>query len=82
MAKVAWTLGHALATCLTLEVAINSAEAGIHETSGLDLASALLQHFGKLDLAYRVRFLRGKPHGQHPLTTSENTTENTYDFFG
>ncbi|CCO33691.1 hypothetical protein BN14_07776 [Rhizoctonia solani AG-1 IB] len=53
MAKVAWTLGHALATCLTLEVAINSAEAGIHETSGLDLASALLQHFGKLDLAYR-----------------------------
>lgn len=57
VAKVAWTLGHALATCLTLEVAIYCSQAGIHKPSNFHLARALLQHLGKLDLAYRVRFL-------------------------
>lgn len=61
MTKMPWTLGHPFATRLTLEIAVNRAHTGVHQSAHLRLVGSFVHDLRMLDLCDGVGFLeRGK----------------------
>lgn len=83
MPKMPWALRHPFPTRLTLEITVNRAHAGVHQSTHLWLVSSFVHDLRVLDLCDRVRFLRvGKTWKNSTHSEVGETTRATYDFLG
>jgi len=56
MTEMPWALGHGLSTRLTLEVPINRAHTGVHQTAKFRSVASLIHDFWMFDLDDGVCF--------------------------
>lgn len=74
MTKMARTLRHAFSTCLALEVAVDSAHTGIHQSAHLRLMCSFVHDFWMFDFGDRDGFL------WHCQFSVLKLLQNTYNF--